>query len=64
MILFTALNLTHYIHYFDVIPKPLQRIFKRTALSVNAGARCRWVPRRAVDLLMVDGIGERLHDQL
>ena len=59
LILFTAPNLTHYIHDFDVIPN-LQRIFKRTALSVKAGARCRWVPRRAVGLLMVDGIGERL----
>ena len=59
LILFTAPSLTHYIHDFDVIPN-LQRIFKRTALSVNAGAHCRWVPRRVVDLLMVDGIGERL----
>ena len=48
---------------FDVY-QSLQRIFKRTTLSVNAGTSCRMVPHRAVDLLLVDGIGERLHGQL
>ena len=55
------------LHITYTIPtwyQSLQRIFKRTTLSVDAGARCRWVLHRAVDLLIVDGIGERLHAQL
>ena len=53
----------HHIRGF-VLYQSLQRIFKRTALSVNAGARCRWVPHQATDLLIGDGIGDRLHGQL